>query len=205
MRKLLSPLVISAQTTTRWAAFLVFTSEPGTVSGGLYPREKRAKKVKMLGQRSSPAPWPSAARAAWRSPRCQRRIRDVGLGHSQFIDRLSTFDYVLTGESFPAKSSTPEKGIAMILKKIVGAGAIASAIGFSAIGLAGVANAAPTPQAAPGVVHQAQSAGWGGGRGGGWHGGGGGWHGGRGWGGPGWGGGRGWGGPPPPCLLGLCI
>ena len=77
----------------------------------------------------------------------------------------------------------------MILKKIVGAGAIASAIGFSAIGLAGVANAAPTPQAAPGVVHQAQSAGWGGGRGGGWHGGGGGWHGGRGWGGPGWGGG----------------
>jgi hypothetical protein len=100
----------------------------------------------------------------------------------------------------------------MILKKIVGAGAIASAIGFSAIGLAGVANAAPTPQAAPGVVHQAQSAGWGGGRGGGWHGGGGGWrgggggwHGGRGWGGPGWGGGAGWGGPPPPCLLGVCI
>jgi hypothetical protein len=89
----------------------------------------------------------------------------------------------------------------MILKKIVGAGAIASAIGFSAIGLAGVANAAPTPQVAPGVVHQAQSAGWGGG----WHGGGGGWHGDRGWGGPGWGGGRGWGGPPPPCLLGLCI
>jgi hypothetical protein len=100
----------------------------------------------------------------------------------------------------------------MILKKIVGAGAIAGAIGFSAIGLAGVANAAPTPQAAPGVVHQAQVAGWGGGgRGGGWHGGGGGWRGGgggwrggRGWGGPGWGGG-GWGGPPPPCLLGICI
>jgi hypothetical protein len=100
----------------------------------------------------------------------------------------------------------------MILKKIVGAGAIAGAIGFSAIGLAGVANAAPTPQAAPGVVHQAQVAGWGGGgRGGGWHGGGGGWRGGgggwrggRGWGGPGWGGG-GWGGPPPPCLLGICV
>ena len=55
----------------------------------------------------------------------------------------------------------------MILKKIVGAGAIAGAVGFSAIGLAGVANAAPTPQAAPGVVHQAQLAGWGGGRGGG--------------------------------------
>jgi hypothetical protein len=92
----------------------------------------------------------------------------------------------------------------MILKKIVGAGAIAGAIGFSAIGLAGVANAAPTPQAAPGVVHQAQLAGWGGGRGGGFHGGGGGWRGG------GWRGGRGfggpgWGGPPPPCLLGLCI
>jgi hypothetical protein len=88
----------------------------------------------------------------------------------------------------------------MILKKIVGAGAIAGALSFSAIGLAGVANAAPTPQAAPGVAHQAQLAGWHGG-GGGWHGGGrgGGWHGGRGWGGPGWGG------PPPPCVLGLCI
>src|ERR1700735_690206 len=108
----------------------------------------------------------------------------------------------------------------MILKKIVGAGAIAGAIGFSAIGLAGVANAAPAPQAAPGVVHQAQLAGWGGGRGGGFHGGGGGFHGGggpgwgggRGWdGGPGWGAGRGWGGPggwggpPPPRLIGLCI
>ena len=86
----------------------------------------------------------------------------------------------------------------MILKKIVGAGAIAGAIGISAIGLAGVANAAATPQAAPGVVHQAQLADWGGGRGG------------RGFGGPGWGGRGfggpgGWGGPPPPCLLGLCI
>jgi hypothetical protein len=100
--------------------------------------------------------------------------------------------------------------IAMILEKIVGAGAIAGAVGFSAIGLAGVANAAPTPQPAPGVVHQAQLAGWGGGRGGGFHGGGGGWRGGRGFGGPGWGGQGfggpgGWGGPPPPCLLGLCI
>jgi hypothetical protein len=100
--------------------------------------------------------------------------------------------------------------IAMILKRIVGAGAIAGAVGFSAIGLAGVANAAPTPQAAPGVVHQAQLAGWSGGRGGGFHGGGGGWRGGRGFGGPGWGGQGfggpgGWGGPPPPCLLGVCI
>ena len=89
----------------------------------------------------------------------------------------------------------------MILKKIVGAGAIAGALSFSALGLAGAANAAPAPQAGPGVVHQAQLAGWGGGRGGGggFHGGGG-----RGFGGPGFGGG-GWGGPPPPCLLGLCI
>jgi hypothetical protein len=105
------------------------------------------------------------------------------------------------------------EGIFMILKKIVGAGAIAGALGFSALGLAGVANAAPAPQAAPGVVHQAQFAGWGGGRGGGggWHGGGRGFggrgfggpgFGGRGFGGPGFGGG-GWGGPP--CLLGLCI
>jgi hypothetical protein len=114
----------------------------------------------------------------------------------------------------PGKFSGQEfqfrEGIAMILKKIVGAGAIAGAVGFSAIGLAGVANAAPTPQAAPGVVHQAQLAGWGGGRGGGFHGGGGGWRGGRGFGGPGWGGPGfggpgGWGGPPPPCLIGLCI
>jgi hypothetical protein len=99
----------------------------------------------------------------------------------------------------------------MILKNIVGAGAIAGALGLSAIGLAGVADAAPTPQTAHSVVHQAQLAGWGGGRGGGGHGGGGGFRGGRGFGGPGrgdrgWGGrGLGWGGPPPPCLIGLCI
>lgn len=69
----------------------------------------------------------------------------------------------------------------MILKKIVGAGAIAGALGFSALGLAGAANAAPAPQIAPIGVHQAQLAGWGGG-----HGGGGGFHGGgRGFGGPG--------------------
>jgi hypothetical protein len=113
----------------------------------------------------------------------------------------------------------------MILKKIVGAGAIAGALSFSALGLAGAANAAPAPQTATGVVHQAQLAGWGGrGGGGGFHGGGGGFHGGggrgfggpgfnRGFGGPGFGrgfggpgfGGRGWGGPPPPCFIGLCI
>jgi len=112
----------------------------------------------------------------------------------------------------------------MILKNIVGAGVIAGALGFSALGLAGVANAAPTPQAAPGVVHQAQLAGWGGrgggGHDGGGHDGGGGFRGGRGFGGPGFGGrgfggpgfaGRGfggpggWGGPPPPCFIGLCI
>ena len=138
-----------------------------------------------------------------RSPRCQRRIRDAGPGHSQFIDTLSTVDYVqpdkCSGQEFQ-----DQRGIAMILKKIVGAGAIAGALGFSAIGLAGVANAAPTPPAASSVVHQAQLAGWHGG-GGGWHGGGG-WRGGRGWGGPGWGGpGRGWGGPPRPCVLLLCI
>lgn len=119
----------------------------------------------------------------------------------------------------------------MILKNIIGAGAIAGAIGFSAIGLAGVANAAPTAtQSAPAVVDHAQLANWGGGRGGGgWHGGGGGrgfggrgfgGHGlgGRGFGGPGFGG-RGFGGPGfggpgfggggfggPPCLIGgLCI
>jgi hypothetical protein len=103
------------------------------------------------------------------------------------------------------------KGIAMTLKKVVGMGAIAGALGFSAVGLAGVANAAPMPQAAPGVVQQAQLTGWGGpGWGGrGW--GGPGWHG-RGWGGPGWRGPgwggpgfAGWGGPPPPCALGICI
>jgi hypothetical protein len=94
----------------------------------------------------------------------------------------------------------------MTLKKIVSAGAIAGALSFSALGLAGAANAAPAPQDAPGVVHQAQLTGWGGGRGGGWHGGGwhgGGWRGGPGWGGPGWGR-PGWG-PPPPCLIGICI
>jgi hypothetical protein len=107
----------------------------------------------------------------------------------------------------------------MILKKIVGAGAIAGALSFSALGFAGVASAAPAPQAATGVVHQAQLAGWGGGRGGGgFHGGGGRGFGGpgfggRGFGGPGFGrgfggpgfGGGGWGGPRPPCFIGLCI
>jgi hypothetical protein len=96
----------------------------------------------------------------------------------------------------------------MIPKKIAGAGAIAGALGFSAIGLAGAANAAPAPQGVPGVVHQAQLDDW---HGGGWHGGG--WggpgRGGPGWGGPGWGGpgwgGPGWGGPPPPCFLGICV
>jgi len=112
----------------------------------------------------------------------------------------------------------------MTFKKIVSAGAIAGALGFSAVGLAGVANAAPTP---PAVIQHAQLAGWGGPGwhgpgGGGWHGPGGpgfggpGWHGpgfggpGLGWRGPGWGGpgwGAGWGGPPlpPPCPFGLCI
>src|SRR6202007_2062891 len=68
----------------------------------------------------------------------------------------------------------------MILKKIVGTGAIAGALGFSAIGLASVANAAPTPQAAPSAVQRAQLTGWGGDHG---------WEGGA-----GWGGGHGWGG-----------
>jgi len=81
----------------------------------------------------------------------------------------------------------------MTLKKIIGTGAIAGALGFSAIGLASVANAAPTPQAAPSAVQHAQLTGWGG----------------PGWRGPGWGGPgfAGWGGPPlpPPCPLGLCI
>ena len=72
----------------------------------------------------------------------------------------------------------------MTLKKIVGMVGIAGALGFSAIGLSGAANAAATPQAAPGVVQQAQLAGWGGP--GGWH-------------------GPGWGGPPPLCPLGICI
>jgi hypothetical protein len=79
----------------------------------------------------------------------------------------------------------------MTLKKIVGTGAIAGALGFSAIGLAGIANATPTPPAAPGVVQHVQLAGWGGP---GWHGPGGPGWGGRGWGGRGWGG-PGWGGP----------
>jgi hypothetical protein len=86
-----------------------------------------------------------------------------------------------------------KKGIAMTLKKIIGTGEIAGALGFSAVGLAGVANAAPTPPSAPAVIQHAQLAGWGGpGWGGGWHG-------------PGWG--AGWGGPPlpPPCPLGICI
>jgi hypothetical protein len=107
----------------------------------------------------------------------------------------------------PATSYKSER-IIMILKKIVGAGAIAGALGFSALGLAGLANADPTPQADPGVVHQAQTVDWhGGGHGGGGGGmrgpggGGGGWRGGgggngwRGGGGNGWQGGRGWGGP----------
>ena len=97
----------------------------------------------------------------------------------------------------------------MTLKKILGTSAIAGALGFSAIGLAGVANAAPTPPAATGAVQHAQLTGWGGpgGHGPGW--------GGRGGRGPGWGGGfrpnwggpgfAGWGGPPPPCLIGICI
>lgn len=102
----------------------------------------------------------------------------------------------------------------MILKKIAGAGAIAGALSFSALGLAGVANGAPTPQTAPSVVHHAQLAGWGGGRGGGgWHGGGRGFGGpgfnrgfGRGFGGPGFAGrgfGGGWGGQP--CFIRRCI
>jgi hypothetical protein len=86
----------------------------------------------------------------------------------------------------------------MTLKKIVGIGAIAGALGFSAIGLGGVANAAPTPQVTPGLIQHAQLPGAGGlgWRGPGW--GGPGWRG-PGWGGPGWGGpgwrGPGWGGP----------
>lgn len=101
------------------------------------------------------------------------------------------------------------EGIAMILKKMVGATAIAGALGFSAIGLAAVANAAPAPQGVPGVVHQAQLDGWHGGwHGGGW-GGGPGWGGpGPGWGGPGWGGpgwNAGWGGPPPPPCFIVCL
>jgi hypothetical protein len=54
----------------------------------------------------------------------------------------------------------------MTLKKLVGTGAIAGALGFSAIGLAGVANAAPPPPAAPVVFQHASLPGWGGP---GWH------------------------------------
>ncbi|WP_139825732.1 hypothetical protein, partial [Mycobacterium parmense] len=63
----------------------------------------------------------------------------------------------------------------MNLKTIVSTGAIAGALGFSAIGLAGVANADPAPQPTAGVAQHAQLDDWhgGGGRGGGWHGGGG--------------------------------
>src|ERR1700751_1473756 len=101
-----------------------------------------------------------------------------------------------------------EGGIAMTLKKIIGTAAIAGALGLSAIGLAGVASAAPAPQVAPGVVQHVQLDDWDGGRGG-WRGGdrdggggdrdGGAWHGGdRGGGWGGWRGGDrdgGWGGP----------
>jgi hypothetical protein len=96
----------------------------------------------------------------------------------------------------------------MTLKKIVGTGAIAGALGLSAIGLAGAASAAPTPQVAPGTVQHVQLDDWhGGGRGGGWHGDGRDWRGGdrggdRGWRGPGWGGPGFWGGPP--CPFGAC-
>ena len=55
----------------------------------------------------------------------------------------------------------------MNLKKLVGTGAIAGALGFSAIGLAVVANAAAPPPAAPAVFQHTQLAGWGGP---GWHG-----------------------------------
>jgi hypothetical protein len=86
-----------------------------------------------------------------------------------------------------------------MLKKLAGAIAIAGALGWSALGLgAGLANATPIPQVAPGTVNgaplPADHDGWGwGGHDhdhGGWHGGGadwgdGGW--GGGWGGPGWG------------------
>jgi hypothetical protein len=94
----------------------------------------------------------------------------------------------------PIEEFYTEEGIAMTLKKIVGTGAIAGALGLSALGLAGVANAAPVPQPAPGEVQHVQLTDWHGGGGdrdgggGGWHGdrdGGGGWHGDRdgGWGG----------------------
>jgi hypothetical protein len=67
--------------------------------------------------------------------------------------------------------------------------ATVGALGFSMIGLPGVANAAALPHAVPSVVQHAQLAGWGG----------------PGWRGPGPGF-PGWGfPPPPPCPLGLCI
>jgi hypothetical protein len=100
----------------------------------------------------------------------------------------------------------------MNLKKVAAQAAIAGALGFSAIGLGAVANAAPAPQDVPGAVHYAPVDGHGGGGGrgpGGGHGGGPGpgWGGpGPGWGdrGPGWGDrGPGWGGPP--CFLGVCV
>ena len=77
----------------------------------------------------------------------------------------------------------------MNVKKIIGAVAIAAALGLPVIG-AGVANAAPASAPVPAVVH-AQPADWGDG-GDGWH-----HHGDWGWGGPGyWGGNWGyWGGP----------
>ena len=50
----------------------------------------------------------------------------------------------------------------MTLKKMAGMGEIAGALGFSTIGLAGVANAAALPHAVPSVVQHAQLAGWGG-------------------------------------------
>ena len=97
----------------------------------------------------------------------------------------------------------------MTLKRIVGMGAIAGALSFSAIGLAGAADAATTPQTAPSVAQHAQLVRWGGpgGRGPGFGGRG---FDGRGFGGPGFGGRGfggpiGWGAPPPPCLIGLCI
>jgi hypothetical protein len=98
----------------------------------------------------------------------------------------------------------------MNLKKVAAQAAIGGVLGFSAIGLAAVANAAPAPQDVPGAVHYApldwRGGGGGPGPGGGGPGGGGpgpGWGGG----GPGWGGGGpGWGDPgpgwgdPPPCI-----
>ncbi|SPM38047.1 hypothetical protein MNAB215_222 [Mycobacterium numidiamassiliense] len=91
----------------------------------------------------------------------------------------------------------------MMLKRIVGTGAIAGALGLSAIGLATAASAAPAPQTIPGPAQHVQLDDW---HGDGWHGGG------HGWGEPGWRG-PGWGGPglygppppPPPCAFGVCI